>query len=376
MSTALLLECIRAQPDLDKIRSAVLSGVNWETALDQASRHFMAPLLYWCLSRACPGDVPAPVLETLRGRASACAGRSLWFTAEMFRVLDGLNAQGVRAIPFKGPVIAWCLYESPGLREMIDLDLLVAQADIGAARKALIGLGYEPSSEPEELKFYPISEMHFSRVNGMQIDLHWRLAPPPFASWFDSGAVRARAVTVEIARREVTTISPRDLLRFLCMHAAKHGWISLRDVSDIARLMRSDVDYAAGLADAEAYGGMRAFLLGLALARDLAGAELPAIVSDRVDSESGLAALMAAAKENLVHSPELGISGMLRWHWRLLNRPMDRVRLLWGFFLPNSLDREWMPGLPYAAYFAVKGLRLAVKYASFVARGRLFTFKR
>ncbi len=181
--------------------------------------------------------------------------------------------------------------------------------------------------------------MLFSRDNGMQIDLHWHLGPQPFASWFDPRAVRARAVTVEIARREVPTLSPRDLLRFLCVHAAKHGWISLRDVSDIARLMRFEVDYAAMLADAEVQGGLRVLLLGLALARDLAGAELPAMVSERVDSDRGLPALVAAAKENLVHGAELQSSGMLRWHWMMLNRPVDRVRLLWGFLLPNTLDR-------------------------------------
>ena len=376
MSTALLLECIRAKPDLERIRNAVSSGVNWETELDQAGHHNMTPLLYWCMSQACPDDVPAPVMEALRGRASACAGRSLWYAAEMFRVLDGLNAQGIRAIPFKGPVIAWSLYESPGLREMLDLDLLVEKADATAARKTLIALGYEAAFKPEELKFYPGSEMLFSRDNGMQIDLHWHLGPPPFASWFDPSAVRARAVMVEIARREVPTLSPRDLLRFLCVHAAKHGWISLRDVSDIARLMRFEVDYAAMLADAEVQGGLRVLLLGLALARDLAGAELPAMVSERVDSDRGLPALVAAAKENLVHGAELQSSGMLRWHWMMLNRPVDRVRLLWGFLLPNTLDREWMPGLPYAAYFVVKGLRLAVKYVAPAVRGLKSTSKR
>jgi hypothetical protein len=207
--------------------------------------------------------------------------------------------------------------------------------------------------------------MHFTREDGVQVDLHWELGPMHFQGWFRAGSFLERLVEREIAGRRVAGFSGEDLLRYLCVHAAKHGWLSLRDVADLARLIASGVDCERAVSDAEKYGGVRVVLAGLEIARQLGRAELSPAVVRRIQGDTRVARLVRASVWNMqsVRGP-LGTKAMLRWQWRLLDRASDRARLVWGLMQPSSMNREWvrLPECLYPAYFLLKPVRLASKY--------------
>jgi hypothetical protein len=54
--------------------------------------------------------VPAAVLADLKGRCRANAERDLLLVEELPRLVAGFESRGIRAIPFKGPLIAASLY--------------------------------------------------------------------------------------------------------------------------------------------------------------------------------------------------------------------------------------------------------------------------
>ncbi len=374
----LLLECARAHLDAGAIRSAVEREIDWDATLDCADRHGMRPLLYWCLNQTCPEAVPPPVLDTLRISTHACARRSLRYTAELFRILDVFAASGIPVVPFKGPAIAWSLYQSPALREMGDLDLLVAPAHVASAKASLLALGYQPQSPADDPRFYGyVSQMHFVRQDDIEADLHWRLGPVYFHAWSDAGPVWARLAPVEMGRRTVMTLGGEDLLRFLCLHAAKHGWVSLGGLCDIARLLAScAIDWDRTLGDAHAMGGSRTLFLGLALAHDLAGASLPQTVERSIAADPSVERLAATAKARLLPAApdDIGAGDLLRWQWKLLEHPAGKFRLCLGLMRPSSLDWESfrLPRPLWPLYYFLKPFRLTAKYGIPAAR-RLFS---
>ena len=69
------------------------------------------PLLYRTLNSTCSDAVPKPTLEELRDHFYVNAGRNLFLTKELLKVLHLLEAHGIPAIPYKGPVGRFGLWE-------------------------------------------------------------------------------------------------------------------------------------------------------------------------------------------------------------------------------------------------------------------------
>src|SRR4029077_9771584 len=70
--------------------------------------------------------------------------RNLALTAELFRALEALNGHGVRATPYKGPVLAAQAYGDAALRQFSDLDIIVPQRQIVAGHGALLASCLRP----------------------------------------------------------------------------------------------------------------------------------------------------------------------------------------------------------------------------------------
>ena len=105
----------------------------------------MTPLVYQTLSER-PGLAPAAVFEQLRTRYQLNARKNLKFTAELFRILDCLEANSIPAIPLKGPVLAETVFGDLALRDFSDLDVLVHAHDVLRAKGALQSLDYSVST--------------------------------------------------------------------------------------------------------------------------------------------------------------------------------------------------------------------------------------
>ena len=366
----LLVECSRANPDLEVLNALLQGDVDWVHFLEQAKRHSIAPMLYWCLSRMRADVAPAEIFEQLLLSTRTCTLQNLRHAAALHRVLAAFETRGIDVLAFKGPVSAWSLYTDPGLRHMADLDLLVRPRDAARAVGMLIELGCKPAdpAPATALGLYRLgNERAFATPDEVEIDLHWQFSQIQFERWFDVDSVWNRRTYVPIAGRLVPTLGREDQLRHLCMHAAKHGWFKLRDLSDLARLIALGVDCDAALSEAARSGGLRTLLLGLGLIRDVLGEILPAHLNERIAAEPGVNKLLASAKSNLLAKSvpaDLPIQFCQR-QWSLLERVVDRARLCWGLIQPNARDWEWCP-LPAAlhlAYFFLKPLRLAVRYA-------------
>lgn len=267
----------------DRLRALVRAGPDWDAVLRTARRHEVFPLLGHSLKALGAGAVPAPVLHRLQEWSYATAARNLFLSTELVRLLDGLRAQGVLGVPFKGPVLAAAAYGSPALRSFADLDVLVDVRDVPRARALLEREGYRPRLPAAGLRrlAYLQSECScdYLREDGrVTVELHWGLMPRYFGFPLRLADVRDRLTSVSLGPTAVPSLGAEDLLLFLCLHGTKHRWASLKWICDVAELVGAQpaLDWEAVGRRAAALGGERMLRLGLLLASDLLGARPPA----------------------------------------------------------------------------------------------------
>jgi hypothetical protein len=152
-------------------------------------------------------------------RASALDARAREKIAA--QAFDALAAGGIRAAAIKGSAVAYTSYEEPALRPMSDLDLLVPPAEFERAARALEGLGYRRTLDPE-LSFATSSTMTFERTGGGEpIDLHASVLHP-LRSGVDWSEVWRRARPGFGPFASAWTLEPLDQALIHFAHAAKH----------------------------------------------------------------------------------------------------------------------------------------------------------
>ncbi|HYW09485.1 MAG TPA: nucleotidyltransferase family protein [Longimicrobium sp.] len=346
-------------------------GADWAGLFDLAEEHGLLPLLDHVFHGA--GALPAEALAALRERAAERVRASFRLTAELLAVVDALEGAGVAVIPYKGPLLALEAYGSVGLRQFVDLDLLVRPGDLDRAAALLRERGYAAYH-----RFTPGQEAEFRRIDGdypfhhpetgLLVEVHVRVSSERFVAALDTEELFRRARRIAVGRREVLALRPDDHLLVLAVHGSKHRWHRLEWVVGVAALLRvcGGLDWRVYLARAGELRARRVLLLALVLARDLAGVELPREVVRRVEGDAGVRALASEVAERMFAGDGgEATSGNLLFNLRAKDGWMDRVRYtrLW-LTVPTPEDWKALP-LPDALlplYALLRPARLLARY--------------
>lgn len=358
----LLLCCARIQLDsgrAERIRALVQDGVNWAYLLWKAFPHAMLPLLYWHLNATCPGAVPGSIFKQLQGHFHSNIKRNLFLTGELLSLLNMFEEHGIRALSYKGPLLAASVYGNLGLRQFADLDLLVSPREVPKAKELLLSRGYQPrfplSHTQEAAYLQTKSEEIFVREGGgVFVKLHWGVAAEYFSLPLDVERLWKRLQPLALGGRTLCTLSPEDLLLILCVDGATYLWGRLGRICDVAELIRAHerMDWQQVLEQSRRLGVERMLFLGLRLAAELLGANLPAEVLQRVQVDPKVEALTTKVRERFlretVSPPEILESSLFhlrtRESWRekvryLLSRTLTPSPGDWTFVqLPVSLS--------------------------------------
>ena len=373
---ALLLHCARTRVDAERagqIRALASAGLDWDYLVETAQRHAVLPLLCQNLSAVCPDAVPAEALAELKKRNLANTQRSLFLTGEMFRLVEQLEAAGVKAMPFKGPVLASVYYGNPALRAFCDIDLLVEAERVTHASGVLSKAGYQDVDNltPGQLQCcarYANSLNFAHRTSGIAVDLHWVMWPDWFSARRSAAFFRAGVRRLSVCGRDVLANSPEATLLMLCLHGAKHAWSGLGSVCDVHELVCSTpaLDWRSLLDQARRLRAERLLLLGLALAQRLLGASLPACVQQELNSEPVVSSMVAEIGDRIFSGPTAPeaalIPGVLLRTRRGLARKLACT--LRFAFRPSLTDicSVRLPRLLFPLYHVVRPVRLMRKY--------------
>src|SRR5271156_6538449 len=98
---------------IKRIASCLDSAFDWDEVLRLAEHHGVLPLAarnlirHGCLENA--RDLPPAIERSLQSAYDANLRRSLWFTAELVRIMQHFERRELHTIPYKGPVLAQSL---------------------------------------------------------------------------------------------------------------------------------------------------------------------------------------------------------------------------------------------------------------------------
>jgi len=317
-------------------------------------------------------SLPPEVRAELQARYEANTRKNLKFTAELFRILDCLEADGIRAIPYKGPVLAETVYGDLALRDFSDLDVLLHPCDVPRAKSALERLGYTPSTNlsPALARAYLAIgyEYTFDGPAGRHLlEVQWNIVPRFYAVDFSMDRLFESSSSTTLAGRVVRSLSPEDLLLTLSVHAAKHAWIRLRWLRDIAGVLKSpQLNWGAVEQCAHDLGIWRMVGVSLVLAHRLLEADLPDAVRQKLEDDREIESLCAAIARLLRTAEEFNAesAAYFRLMIRLRERPSDKLRFLFRLAVTPGVG-EWnavrLPAALFPLYRVVRVFRLLAK---------------
>lgn len=313
-----------------------------QRVLSMARGHGIVPLVYEGLNASGLPASAASTLRVLQDEFRESASNGFLYAAELVRVSKYLEEHGVSALAFKGPTLALLLYGKLSLRTVRDLDLLVARRQIDQAMRALQACGYEPVSgtggEPPSISGKTRKHVLFVHCKlGFAVELHWAVADASFVFplRFEQAWAERQAVTV--MGHPIATLSREHMLLLMAAHGTNHCWGSMKWICDIAQAVIAfhDIDWNRLLARAHRLGCRRMLLVGLALAREICGVQLPQELephsrTEKVDNiRREIQMRIFAEREPAVYLER--ILTFVRSRERLI----DRVRVLWRFVGPE-----------------------------------------
>ena len=372
----LLCACSGVELSLERIgriANCTASEINWDELLRQAEHHGVAPLLARNL-RAHGRGVPANIEQSLRSGFEANIRRNLWFASELVRILQHFDEKAIRTVPYKGPVLAESVYGDLALRRFSDLDFLVAPLDFSRAKQALGELGYEPSVSltpaAERVVLQTGYELSFDSAAGKYlVELQWGLLPHFYSVDLSANDLLRRSGRTVLGGKEVPSLSPEDLLLVLCLHAAKHLWMRLIWISDIAETLRSQtLDYGVVFSRARELGIVRVLGVSFWLARNVLGSAIPQQAEDLVGADPQIEVLGKLFAGRLASSATYDFESTeyFRLVLALRERRRDRVRYLWRLVWtpgPGEVAAVQLPGPLSPLYRVVRIVRLLRKLA-------------
>jgi hypothetical protein len=296
---------------------------------------------------------------------------TLQLTAELFRVLDHFTEEGVDTILTKGPALSVRCYGDPGIRQYVDLDLIVRESDIRRATQAMLNLAYEPRVPLTAIDAKKLAGEYAFRhpSTGLLVELHtertFRYHPRPL----QIEKLFERRASVMIDGRDVPALSVEDELVLICVHGAKHFWERLMWIADVAALISSKQppDWERVMTTAREVGAERILRLALRLASDLLGMQLPPPVEASVRSDRTVAKLATQIEARLASREPQQIGIRQRAAFRVLMR--GGLFAGAAYLLRLSLsptEEDWTPGKegnrPAFLDVVSRPLRLAKKH--------------
>lgn len=343
--------------------------LDWNQVIEFADHHGLIPLV--CRNLHLRG-IRVQASSALDARCRETGAKGLRLTAGLIQIVTLFSDHQIPVLAIKGPSLASLLYSNVTMRSYADLDFLLLPGDVSRARGALQAAGWIPTEdvamihEPSFLRFQ--CEYGFVR-NETLIELQWALAPRFFSLELPLDDMIRRAVTVQVIGSPVKTLAPEDMFLMLSVHGAKHLWIRLDWVVDIASLLSSGTVDANRVAElAQRHHLVRIVAIAVLLAGDVSGVRIPAPFSALAAKDPIAPMIASKLLDNAINGaqsypPEtlayFRMSANLRERWR------DRVRLFIRLLLTPS-SSEWrlahLPRGTHWLYGPVRIVRLAKRF--------------
>jgi hypothetical protein len=348
------------------LRERLAQPIDWPGLMRLAAAHGVLPLVCRSLGRAGDGLVPPSVMDGVRDAQREHACRTLLRARTLLQVLDLLARHGIEATPLKGLSLAVDAYGDVTLRQFVDLDILIDPRHLDAVYDLLPAIGLRPSLALDRAQRQRLlrtaRELAFCGRHDV-VEIQWALAERFLLPERDDEDLRRPTRTLTVLGTPVQALSEEAVLTFLCLHGTKHGWHELRWIADVAHFVHAHpaLDWDGLWSAARRRGHARMLALGLRLAGDVCGLNLPSDVEAKVCGDGDAARLaLQAASQLFVMGREPGLLGT--WARFIRSRERWRDRAICALDLLAPKPGDWLelelPHALYPLYYATRPFRL------------------
>lgn len=218
---------------------------DWEQLFQCANRDMVLPALYSTLSEGAKnGLVSSEVSDFLCAIEALNRDRNSAILAELNHAATLLNEIGIEPVLLKGVAyLAAGIYGAQGRRYLLDIDLLVPEADIDRAAEILMQNGYTE----DYTDLFADTRHHragLRRPGSISIELHRSIGLGPCASLLPAGEVIENSVPWHLDSAQVRLPCAEHLMTHLIAHSQlQHSyderiWPSLRAMFDLTQLQQ------------------------------------------------------------------------------------------------------------------------------------------
>lgn len=273
---------------LGLIRS-LAAGADWNFMLRLFRRHRIQPLAHRAFVAA-GVDLPEQAAAALRGEAERSTAINLRAAGTMARLQRRFAEAEVDLLFVKGLTLGQLAYGDFALKSGWDIDLLVGEADVGAAADLLEAAGFTcviPQGDRKTLhRWHAHAKESVWRDGHVIIDLHDGLADHPHLIP-GIGMASARQSVAIGGDLACPTLATPELYAYLAVHGGWSGWFRLKWAADVAALLeeRPPAEITALHRAAALSGAERASALTLLLCRRLFGTALEDDLARELDAD-------------------------------------------------------------------------------------------
>lgn len=371
-----LINCCKTQPtaiEIEQIQKH-LKGLNSEQLSEMvtlAHAHGVFPLVYHASQTHAVKLISEETQTELKQHNMNIVMQNMKMTAELIRIMNLLEENGIEALAFKGPTLSQLAYGDITKRQYCDLDILIKKQDTAKSIKLLTKDEYRPEITLVERSIKKI----FACVNviglekSIRIEIHWELLSKNYAIDWEENALWKETDTTTINNNTIPMLTFNTHLLYLCAHGSKHLFERIEWVCDIDRYIKSNTNlvWESLFEEAKSLGIERMLLLGLYLCHKLLASSLPEnietiVINDHIVEKLGDQIILLQFSTSDKQSRSYGTFGLL---WRMRENLSDRLRFAYrGMFAPKFDDFKYieLPEQLLFLYPIIRPFRLLIKY--------------
>ncbi len=245
--TFFVLLCACSEPDkkrCDRIINAAGKINDWTLVYEIAQNQRVLPFLYINIKNILHAQIPGKIFEKFKTAYLDVSARNLYLSSFLLRLIGLFNHNSVNVLPLKGPVIAQDLYGDINLRGFSDLDILVDTVDAVKAWSILLENKFQPelTLDIKQFKKFIKHEDNISFLDPtgkISVELHWELSGFYLSKPLSLRHVEKNLTRIPILNKKIPHLSSENLLIYLCIHGAKHGWEFLEQICCVAELIKN-----------------------------------------------------------------------------------------------------------------------------------------
>lgn len=304
-----LLDLLKVNPNRETINSDLITLEDWQNLLDKAIEQQVGALLYFQLQSFPDLKVPAIIQDVFKNSYRKNTFFNMALMGELKSILNLFNSHKIPVIVLKGAYLAKEIYPKVGLREMVDIDLLVPDDKVEQAAKLLEILGYKSirnhdvSLEIEQNFTHQLPPFRKSFALPV-IEIHWTTCNPDETYQFDLTELWQRAKPTDFFGETALALAPEDLILNLCHHASYHHNfdIGIRPLCDLAKIIehfQEKLDWKTLQITAQRWQWQKGLYIMLALAHHSLDVDLPDSILEAIEYYGIDQKILAIAEEEL-----------------------------------------------------------------------------